>query len=72
MKMIIDAEMGWCPVCGELMKPDGDEVVGEYINEFWLCNNCDNDVTYAIPRGHSKDERYADGEVLITITPFAS
>lgn len=72
MKMMIDTQMGWCPVCGQMMDAVDREIAGDYVNEHWLCNACEIDVTYAFPLGHLVLQPYADGEILIEIEPFAS
>ncbi len=72
MKMSISNEVGWCPVCGELMEVINTEVVGEYINANYSCDECEIDVTYAAPNDHRAWEEYADGEIHIEIVTFAS
>jgi len=68
MKMTIDNNMGWCPVCGEMMTPIDSELVVGYVNEHWVCNICEIDVTYVFPRDNSRWE----SEIQIVIEPFAS
>lgn len=72
MKMSFSNEVGWCPICGGLMEPSESEVVGDYINANYACDDCEIDVTYAAPNDHRAWEEYADGEIYLEIEPFAS
>lgn len=72
MIMKIQNEMGWCPVCGGLMKPDAAEIQGDYYNSPYSCDDCEIDVTYSTPRWLVGVEDKTEGEIEITITPYAS
>ncbi len=72
VKMLIENEMGYCPVCGELMEavpvdeyPDRDKQTVTA----WECGYCAIDVTYTIPIDGNEAE---DGVNSIEIIPFAS
>lgn len=74
MKLVIHADVGDCPICGDEMNPaDSETEHGKFLDHY-VCNKCDVLVTYQTPDPdpHGRTEYHQYAEIGIEIVRLFS